>query len=413
MATKKSTAAKKIEECASMSLLSEVQHNMKQNSKKVLGGKNSVNDGNRCMCVKVFQQKGTAYESFLNGNRVFIVDKTVKEGGKKKSFAYGCCSFARVEGDDYCSRHMKQDESNRFRFDQMLEMLESKDASAREVTSIKDNFFDGMGTRGAKKKKDEGTYYDFGVIDHPILRALRHSNKQMIPWLTACALEMLHTNNPVVTASTSTYIISQSGVASSKTTAPKCSNDLNLSSMSSLMEGNDEVEEEVEEVKPKKGKTQPAAVASKPKAKVVEPEPEPEESDAETEKAESSDDEDEDEDEEDDEEDDGKTKVVKITTDKGVDYALNPEDMEVYDIDSFDNEDGPTTVGVLMEMKKKYSKVEHDGKYYSICKEMSDDDRELILCVLSDRVFDPESKECVGKLKKKKGSLVIEYREDK
>jgi hypothetical protein len=404
MATKKSTAAKKIEECASMSLLSEVQHNMKQNSKKILGGKNSVNEGNRCMCVKVFQQKGTAYESFLNGNRVFIVDKTVKDGGKKKSFAYGCCSFSRVEGGDYCSRHMKQDESNRFRFDQMLEMLESKDASAREVTSIKDNFFDGMGTRGAKKKKDEGTYYDFGVIDHPILRALRHSNKQMIPWLTACALEMLHTNNPVVTASTSTYIISQSGGAA-KATTPKSSNDINLASMSSLMENNDEVEEE--EVKPKK------AMASKPKAtKVVEPEPE--ESDAETEKAESSDEEDEDEeDEEDDEEDDGKTKVVKITTDKGVDYALNPEDMEVYDIDSFDNEDGPTTVGVLMEMKKKYSKVEHDGKYYSICKEMSDDDRELVLCVLSDRVFDPESKECVGKLKKKKGNLVVEYREDK
>jgi hypothetical protein len=412
MATKKSTAAKKIEECASMSLLSEVQHNMKQNSKKVLGGKNNVNDGNRCMCVKVFQQKGTAYESFLNGNRVFIVDKTLKEGGKKKSFAYGCCSFARVESDDYCSRHMKQDESNRFRFDQMLEMLESKDNSAREVASIKDQFFDGMGTRGAKKKKDEGTYYDFGVIDHPVLRALRHSNKQMIPWLTACALEMLHTNNPVVTASTSTYIISQNSGAAKA--LPKSSNDLNLSSMSSLMSAPPhQDEEEEEEVKPKKGKSQPP-VASKAKAKVVEPESEDDESDTGTVKVDSSDDEDEDEeDEEDDEEDDGKTKVVKITTDKGVDYALNPEDMEVYDIDSFDNEDGPTTVGVLMEMKKKYSKVEHECKYYSICKEMSDDDRELVLCVLSDRVFDPESKECVGKLKKKKGSLVIEYREDK
>lgn len=393
MIGKKSERAKNIEKLAAsvVPVPSDLNEQVSKSKKKSVS---KVNSDNRCKCAKAFQQKGTAYEAFVNGDPVFIVDVTMKDG-KKKKVAYSHCSFSRVEDADFCSRHMKQDAENRVLFDGVV----SSDGNGNtyRVTSVQDKFFESMGTRGAKKKTNEGTYYDFECVDHPILLALRNPNKQMGLWLARCAMEMLQSGKPV--ASATTYLISQ-GAAPAAAAAS--------ASLNELM------------------KSEPAPPAlsafkqSEPKKKAIVKvvEVEAEESDAETASAASSA---EDEDEcsdsgsesgsEDDEEEGGNETVVEeITTDKGVSYALNPNNMQVYDFDSLESEGGPTVVGTLIEMKKKYSKVEYEGGHYSICKEICDDERELILCTLTDKVFDPETKEQVGKLKKKKGEITIEYK---
>lgn len=386
-ATMKSVRAKNIEKVAAAAIpdLSEIA----EKAKKTVGGKGKVNEGNRCKCAKAFQQKGSAYEAFIKGDPVYLVETTL-DNGKKKKTAYSICSFSHTEGTDYCARHMKQEESNRMIFDEIVSRASDGSGDVTQITSLQDKFFDAMGTRGAKKKTNDGTYFDFECADHPILQVLRHPNKQMAIWLIQCAMELNKTRKPIITTSTSsapastTYLISQP----SKEAA----------SLSDLMTA-------ATPAKEKRGAAKAKAITPPP-SDDEEEEDADDEAERETVKCESSDEEDEDDDDEE------ETTVVEITTDKGASYALNPSNMEVYDIETLEDEDGPTVVGTLMEMKKKYSKVEYEDKHYSICKEISVSGRELILCVLSDKVFDPESKEMVGKLKKGKkgGEPTIVYK---
>jgi hypothetical protein len=398
--SKKSERAKKIEELAvsSIPLLSEVEHNMKQNSKRTIGGKGKVNNENRCNCAKAFQQKGTAYEAFLKGDPVYLMEYTL-ENGKKKTIAYSYCSFSHLEGSTFCSRHTKQDSNNRILYDSIVNR--TGDGTVRQVTSVQDRFFDGMGTRGAKKKTNEGSYYDFDCIDHPILRVLRHPNKQMNIWLVQCAMELLQSNRPIVTAnnsnSSSTYIISQGNAAAKA--AP---------SLTDLMADDADDVEEVKEIPVKRSPpplTKPKAIEvfAPPPTPIEESESDASDNDSDASSDvsddETSDDETSDDETSDDEEE--ATEVVEITTNKGASYALNPVNMEVYDIDTLEDDDGPTVVGKLIEVSESYANIEHDDKSYTICKKFTENDTSFYLCILTDRVFDMNMN-YVGKLKVKK-----------
>ncbi len=378
----KSSKAKQIEAIAASTLetLETVEKNIKQNNKN---GKKECTS-TKCKYAKMFQQKGTAHSTFVEGDPVYVIKKD------DKYVAYGQCSFNHVVGKDFCSRHEKQAPEKRIIFDSLVK---NEDGNVEQIKSVKHPYFNGMGTRGAPKNVDECDIYKFSCTDHPILKLLRDPNKNYMLWLTQCALVIRDTGKPVITNNGSTtYTIQQK------------SND--SSSLLSLMNDDEDVNQMV----------------SKKKAIAVEVE---EDSASESDDSDDSDaDSDADTNDtksiassnDDDDDDEKEMNVVEIETNKGQKYFMNPETFIVYELPSDDDEDTkPCEFGILVEISKKYSTVIYDDKHYIISKEINDSEKDLdmYLCVLSDKVFDKQTKACLGKLKRgKKGNSIV-YREDK
>ncbi len=384
----KTSKAKQIEAIAASTLetLETVEKNIKQNNKN---GKKDCNF-TKCKYAKMFQQKGTAHTTFVEGEPVYVIKKD------DKYVAYGQCSFNHVAGKDFCSRHEKQAPEKRILFDSLVK---NEDGNVEQIKSVKHPYFNGMGTRGAPKNVDEGDMYKFSCSDHPILKLLRDPNKNYTLWLTQCAMAIRDTGKPVITNNGSTtYTIQQKNSDSF--------------SMNSLM--NDDEEENKKVVSKKK----PALI------EVEEEEEDSDDSDADDSDSDDSDAADSDADDSDAEtksicssnDDEEEMSVVEIETHKGQKYFMNPETFVVYELPSEEDEDKkPSELGILVEISKKYSTVTYNDKSYIISKEINDSEKDLdmYLCVLSDKVFDKENKACLGKLKRGKKGISIEYRKDK
>ncbi len=379
----KTSKAKQIEAIAASTLetLETVEKNIKQNNKN---GKKDCNS-TKCKYAKMFQQKGSAHTTFVEGEPVYVVKKD------DKYVAYGQCSFNHVNGKDFCSRHEKQAPEKRILFDSLVK---NEDGNVEQIKSVKHPYFNGMGTRGAPKNVDEGEIYKFSCTDHPILKLLRDPNKNYMLWLTQCAIVIRDTGKPVITNNGSTtYTIQQKNSESN-------------SSIHSLM-NDDEDEEKNSKIVSKK---KPVAVEvdeeeEEDKASSDESEDEDNESVSETVSVSSSENEDEEE-----------VSLVPIETHKGQKYFVNPDKLTVYEFPSEDDEDQtPSELGTLVEIAKKYSSLTYDDKHYIISKEVSDESKNLDMyyCILSDKVFDKETKACLGKLKRGKKGVSIQYREDK
>lgn len=398
----KTSKAKQIEAIAASTLetLETVEKNIKQNNKNGKKDCNSI----KCKYAKMFQQKGTAHTTFTEGELVYVIKKD------DKYVAYGQCSFNHVIGKDFCSRHEKQAPAKRIIFDSLVN---NQDGNVEQIKTVKHPYFNGMGTRGAPKNIDEGDIYKFSCTDHPILKLLRDSNKSYTLWLIQCAIAIRDTGKPIITNNGSTtYTIQQKN------------SDSISSSLLSLM--NDE-EEENKMVSKKK----PTAIdveqdSDNETTKKVESDDD--ESDDDESVDNESDDDKSDDDESDDDESDGTKSIsseeddqeevtlVPIETHKGQKYFVNPDSLTAYEFPSEDDEDQkPSELGILIEITKKYSTLTYDDKHYIISKEVNDESKNLDMyyCVLSDKVFDKETKSCLGKLKRGKKGISISYREDK
>ncbi len=382
--SKSSSKAKNIEEIASSTLLETVENNIKQNKKN---GNKECNSA-KCKYAKMFQQKGSAYTTFIEGDPVYVLKKP--DG---KYVAYGLCSFAHIHGSDFCKRHEKQASEKRI-------LIETLVSSAEQIKSIKHPYFDGMGTRGARKKVDEGDVYKFPCTDHPILKLLRDPNKNYTLWLVQCAVAIRESGKPIITSNGSTtYTIQQKMVETQS-----------ASSMFNLMNEDEDDNGKSKEVPKKKSK--PAVIEVEEEAETEDEDDAKSEDSSDTVSVSDSEDAKSDTEDEDEEE----MSVVPIETNKGQKYFMNPETQKVYEIPSDEEDDNnPIETGTLIEIVKKYSTVTYDDKYHIIAKEISDKDKNLdmYLCVCTDRVFDTTTKACLGKLKRGKNGISIQYREDK
>lgn len=369
----------------------DVRNNIKANNKN---GTKKVTS-NKCKCAKMFQEKGSAYKTFGKGKPVYLMKK-----GNGKYAAYGQCALSiNSPESDFCRIHERQDSSKRILF----ESLVNDNSGNIELIKTKDHsYFDRMGDCGANKTIKSDTF-KFDCIDNHILVLLNHPNAKYTNWLYRCAMHILETGTPVITDNGSiTYTIQ------------KNSESISSSSLSNLMNNEDDEEEETN--------SKPVKKVTKKKAQVIEVEEEIVDSDEESVSKEKSDSDEESDcdtvslssSEEDDDEEE--MKVVPIETHKGQKYFMNPDTHKVYELPSEDDEDQkPSELGVLVEIAKKYSAITYESKHYIISKEISDESKDLdmYLCVLSDKVFDKDTKACLGKLKRGKNGISISYREDK
>jgi hypothetical protein len=383
----------------------DVRNNIKANNKN--GPKKATS--NKCKCAKMFQEKGSAYKTFGKGKPVYLIKKN-----NGKYAAYGQCALSinSPEGD-FCRIHERQDSSKRILF----ESLVNDNSGNIELIKTKDHhYFDRMGDCGANKTIKSDTF-KFDCIDNHILMLLNHPNAKYTNWLYRCAMHILETGTPVITDNGSTTY-----------TIQKNSETVTTSSLFTLMENSDDEEEE-ENPKVVKKVSKP-----KKKAQVVEESESEDEIENEDKKetnsnvsdSESNNDSDSDSESDSDtvsvassenDDDTQEMNVVPIETHKGQKYFMNPETLKVYELPSEDDEDQkPSELGILVEIAKKYSTLTYDDNHYIISKEISDESKNLdmYLCVLSDKVFDKNTKACLGKLKHgKNGGISISYRTDK
>ncbi len=385
----------------------DVRNNIKANNKN---GNKKVTS-NKCKCAKMFQEKGSAYKTFGKGKPVYLIKKS-----NGKYAAYGQCALSiNSPQSDFCRIHERQDSSKRILF----ESLVNDNSGNIELIKTKDHaYFDRMGDCGANKTLKSDTF-KFDCIDNHILVLLNHPNAKYTNWLYRCAMHILETGTPVITDNGNvTYTIQKNSESTSlsalmnddedeeekpksvKKVAKKKAQVVEIEEESEDEDNNDSDEESVSKEESSVSKEESSISKDKSDSD--------EESDSDTVSVSSS------EDEEDDDEEE--MKVVPIETHKGQKYFMNPDTLNVYELPSEDDEDQkPCELGVLVEMPKKYSTLTYDLKHYIISKEISDESKDLdmYLCVLSDKVFDKDTKACLGKLKRGKNGISISYREDK
>jgi hypothetical protein len=115
-------------------------------------------------------------------------------------------------------------------------------------------------------------------------------------------------------------------------------------------------------------------------------------------------------------EDNNVIETIEIKSKDGS-YALDPTTLNIFNVNdaitinnfnSKSDDENIDIIGTLIEVEQKYSQIKYENKYYIIAKEILDNNKELYLCIESNRVFD-KSKKYYGILKIKKKELYIKY----
>ncbi len=368
-----------------------VTSNIEENNKNKKNLKK--NNSQDCICAKKFAKIGDAYEAFEAGKDVFVVKE--KDSSYK---SYGKCSISRKDGEEYCSRHIHQKDKILFQ-----DLVNNTHGNCERITNIKHKYLEKMGSNQGRKKDlntKKKPVIKFLQIDDPIYLAYTHPNKNYKKCLMDCAKFIIENG----ITNKSTYNIRLNA------------GNNNTTSTSSLM-NNDEDEDEDEDDDARETNKKVSQTNIKDESDEEEDEEDVDDNSTETRSCSSEEDNDSDEEEEDNDYD-----FIDISpkNDDTKSFKLNRKSMKVYEKisqDDDDDEEGVEEIGEMIEIAKKYSTIVFEDSEYIIAKEISDEEKglDMYLCILTDKVFNKETKNCLGKLKRnKKGEPIsISYRSDK
>jgi len=335
--------------------------------------KDSSIDKNKCQAGAKFNTLKDIYLAIENNEEVYLIEDSVK----KKKFAYSRCCKTSGSNSNYCHTHDGKKTTKNFEKDIL---------PYGERPKLNDDFFEGMGKRGAKKKNINNALYL--KDDDVILYILKHKNPKLMQQLYFYAREIKKNENEI--------IINQ---------------DIsNLKSYSEKKNDSESEEEDEDEIEPSKNIGSYLELLSSlekesPTKKKEESDKEgsiidsnSEDSDEEKSNSKLSakasnleDSEDENSEEESnveegsDEESEG-VSCTQIETLKGKILWLNPETNLVYEPEG---DDEGKALGTLKKIKKKYSTILCDEEYYTVIEEITHEKKGLIFrCVLSNNLFD-------------------------
>ncbi len=425
-------------------------------------GKSDKIKNNYCPCAKKLACKGDTYEilskyyvdpkpkknvsSSLLSNQepekiyLVVTSETINGKMKTESVAYARCQNSRGQNQEFCERHTKQGEKRQIFSDFekkvdgenviLLNDYEMDINGTLQKCPLGHPYFDRMHTKNKELKSSHGDKkpsFEFDSKENKILCVLNHQNKAYSHCLLYCAEYILeHGRLPFDISNVPNESLQQQQTVTRYTIKPVEKNDttntenvkeISLQDVYSNLSNNVTTEN----------------IQIKKNIKEVEEE-EDEESDNEsiqskhTNVMENSENEDSDSDEEEDDDEEEEEFVIEPlfndsegTYGKVGKYGVDPKTNTVYFV-SEDEEDDTEDVGELYQVNKKgYGKITYQEKPCIIGKSITDpsNDKELILCIWSNKVFDQETMNCLGEAKMKenkdgtKSIKSIKYRSDK
>jgi len=325
--------------------------------------KDSSIDKNKCQAGAKFNTLKEVYSAIENNEEVYLIEDSVT----KKKFAYSRCCKTSGSNSSYCHTHDGKKTTKNFEKDIL---------PFGERPKLNDDFFDGMGKRGAKKKNISNVYY-FEPND-PIKEILDDKNPIPRKYLYFYAMQISKNKNEIIINNDTSNIKSYY----EKKNDSESEDDDNESSknIGSYLELLSSLEKDSSIKKKEESDEEGSIIGSDSDNSNASP--------AEDSDAEDSDEEQsvkEDSDAESDAESEG-VSCTQIETLKGKILWLNPETNLVYEPEG---DDEGKALGTLKKIKKKHSTIHYDEEYYTVIEERTHEKKGLIFrCVLSNNLFD-------------------------
>jgi len=336
--------------------LSVLLNNINDNAKKSVSVEKEF-----CIAAVKYNTIGSAFKSIKQNLKVYFVKED--KNGTIKTYAYSRCSKTKQDGKDLCHLHCKTNINSLKIFEKDVLPNGNNDKN-RYLATVEDDYFENMGKRGAKKKNGENNFI-FSVENDPIRLILIHKNPKLTDKLRSYASELLEVNTNIISKDLTSK-------KSSKNKETSINDVINLitsneKKLSNLISNSDVTVESDED------------------------------DDNQSEEINSNDEDDE-------------VSCTLIYTTKGKQLWLNIDNNIVYEPEGADNGE---EIGLLTKISKKHHTIIHEDEYYTVIKEIKDNNDSLInCCVLTDVLFDKDMN-VIGKrkkLKNKKYELKIDKR---
>jgi len=327
---------------------------------------NNINDNEKksasvekefCIAAVKYNTIGSAFKSIKQNLKVYFVKED--KNGTIKTYAYSRCSKTKQDGKDLCHLHCKTNTNSLKIFEKDV-LPKSNNDKNRYLATVDDDYFENMGKRGAKKKNGENNFI-FSVENDPIRLILIHKNPKLTDKLRSYASELLEVNTNIISKDLTSKKSSKNKETSINDVINLItSNEKKLSNSDVIIESEEDDDNQSEEI--------------------------------------NSDDE------------DDEVSCTLIYTTKGKQLWLNIDNNIVYEPEGADNGE---EIGLLTKISKKHHTIIHEDEYYTVIKEIKDNNDSLInCCVLTDILFDKDMN-VIGKrkkLKNKKYELKIDKR---
>lgn len=340
--------------------LSVLLNNINDNAKKCASVEKEF-----CIAAVKYNTIGSAFKSIKQNLKVYFVKED--KDGTIKTYAYSRCSKTKQDGKDLCHLHCKTNTNSLKIFEK--DVLPNGNDKNRYLATIEDDYFENMGKRGAKKKNGENNFI-FSVENDPIRLILIHKNPKLTDKLRSYASELLEVNTNIISKDLTSK-------KSSKNKETSINDVINLITSTEKKLSNSDV---IIESKEDDDDNKSEEINS--------------DSDADSEDA----------------DDDDEVSCTLIYTTKGKQLWLNIDNNIVYEPEGDDNGE---EIGLLTKISKKHHTIIHEDEYYTVFKEIKDNNDSLInCCVLTDILFDKDMN-VIGKrkkLKNKKYELKIDKR---
>jgi hypothetical protein len=402
----------KFDDIATIQILSNINEKKITNMSEIKNKKKDIsNEKNNCIAAVKYNTIGNAYKDRMKNIDVYLVKE--EKNGNIKTHAYSRCSKTTQDGTHFCHLHCRMTKYNNDGlkiFDKDI-LPSNQNDKTRWLANINDDFFENMGKRGAKKKNGENNF-TFPDENHPVLLILTHKNAKLATKLSIYASQLLKNSNyeclEIISNNIKDYEIKKTNSKKTKEIIKTDNTSDNISNLISMISkidkssellkksiDNDDKDESDKDESDKDESDKDESDKDKSdkdesdKDKSDKDESDKDESDdIEFEDIESKEDESKEDESKDVESEDEGVSCIPIYTNKKKLLWYNEDNKVVYEPEG---EDGGEEIGILKEISDEYYTINHNGKLYTVLKEINVKKKgNIYCCVLTDSLFDKE-----------------------
>ena len=348
----------------------------------------NTNTGKKfCKAAVKYNTFGDAYRDIEKGHNVFCVMEELN--GEITKIAYTQCSKTSQDGECYCHIHNRTIKNKNSPIKNYEDIIPSSDSDKTKwLLTLKDEFFENMGKRGANKKNDKNNH----KLDEndPINVILRDKDPRKLALARICITKILKNDIEFLS---SINIESNNTDKNIKKKIEKQQS--NIDSLVDLLSTVKESNKKLDNESSNENSSDDDSSDDETNEKNITNEKMIEDNESESDSENESD------------SDEG-VSCIQIITVKGKQLWFNEDSKMVYEPED-DDETEAKPMGELVEISEEFHTIIHNSKYYSVLNKIENKGKLVYHCVLTDKLFNKKFKH-IGKLiKLKNKESKLEY----
>lgn len=355
----------------------------------------NINNGKKfCKAAVKYNTFGDAYRDIEKGINVFCVMEELS--GDITKIAYTQCSKTSQDGECYCHIHNRTIKNKNSPIKNYEDIIPSSDSDKTKwLLTLKDDFFENMGKRGANKKNDKNNH----KLDEndPINVILRDKDPRKLALARICITKIL--KNDIEFLSSITIESNNSDKNVKKKIEKQQSNIDTLVDLLSTVKESNKKTENISDTIDDHSSDESSDYDSDSEINVQNHMISSEKHDSENES---------DSDSCNESESDEGVSCIQISTIKGKQLWLNEDSKMVYEPED-DDETEAKPMGELIEISKEFHTIYHNSEYYTVLNKIENKGKLVYYCVLTDKLFNKKFKHIGKRIQLKNKEYKFEY----